>query len=99
MTDYEKRLAALGVDRGALAKRFGPDYENPAVGHEPKLVNPKAGFRIARPEPGEDLTHLNPERTRFSQESGRKGAKVMLRNRKVIKPKLKNSEKDCEVRG
>lgn len=97
MTNYEKRMAALGVDRGALAQGFGPDYENPAVGHEPELVNPKAGFRIARPVPTDDLTHLNPERSRFSQESGRKGARVMLRNR--VKPKLKNSEKEREVRG
>lgn len=92
MTDYEQRMAALGVDRGRLGQGFKPDYENPAVGRERELVNPKAGFRIARPVPTDDLTHLNPERSRFSQESGRKGALVMLRNR--VKPKLKNSEKN-----
>lgn len=61
---YLDRMAALGIDRGALGGRF-PDSEVPrTLGELPaNLLTKRIGERVPAAAP-EDLTHLNPKCSR-----------------------------------
>lgn len=66
---YQQRMAAMGIGRGAFCGDF-PNDEGPlgngAIGHEPSLLNRRARTKVNRAVlglPVEDLTHLNPARS------------------------------------
>ncbi len=91
LTEYEKRLAALGIARGKLAETFT----------EPRKKTFTARKLVARVEPGPDLSHLNPKHSkRYARNCAEGWAKASKRTRyrwaaqnrakaRILKPRAK----------
>lgn len=74
MTDYEQRMAALGIGRGALAAGFADDTVPGAKAPRARSTGPM-GPRVPVPKVLEDLTALNPPRSEANIAGGRNGGR------------------------
>lgn len=73
MTEYEQRMAALGIDRGALASGFPDEVTADQKAARGSGIPSRIGKRV---KPAlEDYSKLNAPHWKVSQEGGRRGGK------------------------